>query len=91
MQRAADAVRSAQTFRLYVEQTGDDYVIPIVLGGGVVNVQFRFARAQYVHPDTLQASVRIVTESFPRIAMDVEVFSISTDQWFRVSQARLGE
>ncbi|KXK51304.1 MAG: major facilitator superfamily protein [Chloroflexi bacterium OLB13] len=86
LQRAADAVRSAQTFRLYVEQTGDDYVIPIVLGGGVVNVQFRFARAQYVHPDTLQASVRIVTESFPRIAMDVEVFSISTDQWFRVSQ-----
>lgn len=83
---AVDAVRAASTFRLYVEQSGADYEIPVVLGAGVVNVQFRFARAQYVNPDVLQASVRIVTQTFPRLAMDVEVFSLNTDQWFRLSQ-----
>ncbi len=84
--KAADAVRAASTFRLYVEQSGADYEIPVILGAGVVNVQFRFARAQYVSPDVLQASVRIVTQTFPRLAMDIEVFSLNTDQWFRLSQ-----
>lgn len=84
--RAADAVRSVDTFRLYVEQSGADYKIPVILGAGVVNVSFRFARAQYVKPDVLQASVRIVTQDFPRIAIDVEVFSLNTDQWFRLAQ-----
>lgn len=86
LNQAANAVRGATTFRLYVEQSGADYEIPVILGAGVVNVQFRFARAQYVTPDVLQASVRIVTQTFPRLAMDVDVFSISSDQWFRLSQ-----
>lgn len=83
---AADRVREATTFRLYVEQSGADYQIPVLLGAGVVNVQFRFARAQYVSPDVLQASVRIVTQTFPRLAMDVDVFSLNVEQWFRLSQ-----
>ena len=78
---AAENIRAADTFRLYVEQTGASYFIPIYLGADIVNVEFRFARAQYVAPDVISATARIVTIG---LALDAEIFSRDDDQWYRI-------
>jgi hypothetical protein len=88
---ASNNIRQSETFRMYVEQGGATYVIPVYLGPTdtlAVNAQFRWARAQYVAPGTLQATARIVVESpVGDVAQDVEIFSREEEQWFRLQGA----
>ncbi len=85
---ASNNIRESDTFRMYVEQGGNTYVIPVFLGPTdtlAVNAQFRWARAQYVAPGTLQATARIVVESVVgNMAQDVEIFSREDEQWYRL-------
>lgn len=83
---AANNIRVRNTFRLYVEQTGATYEIPIILiqGQPPVNVEFRFANAQYVAPDTLQATARVVVPLVgQQIAQDFDIYSEGATQWYR--------
>jgi hypothetical protein len=83
---AANNIRARNTFRLYVEQTGAKYEIPIIiaLGQDPVNVEFRFARAQYVSPDMLQATARVVVPLMGQsLAQEFDIFSKGADQWYR--------
>jgi hypothetical protein len=88
---ASNNIRESETFRMYVEQSGATYIIPVYLGPTdtlAVNAQFRWARAQYVAPGILQATARIVVESpVGEVAQDVEIFSRETEQWFRLQGA----
>jgi hypothetical protein len=74
---AADAIRSAQTFRMIVDQTGPDYAIETDFG----SVNFRRADAYYVAPDTMQANISVTALGGLRV--DVEVFARAAEQWFR--------
>jgi hypothetical protein len=84
---AANNIRARDTFRLYVEQSGATYEIPVVLAQGqaAINVEFRFARAQYVAPDVLQATARVVIPAVgQQIAQDIDIFSQNMNQWYRL-------
>lgn len=79
---AADNIRAADTFRLDVSQTGAPYQFAVILPGeGVSYVEFRRARAQYVAPERLQASVRVIAAGLP---IDIDIFSAAERQWFKV-------
>jgi hypothetical protein len=79
---AADKIRSAETFRLDVIQSGAPYLFSILIPGDeVAQVAFRRALAQYVAPDQLQASVRVLLSSLP---LDIDIYSRSDRQWFRM-------
>lgn len=73
---AAAAIRSADTFRMIVDQTGPTYPIDTEFG----SVTFRRADAQYAAPDTLQASLAVLALG---ARLDVDVFARGADQWFR--------
>ncbi|MCU0499167.1 MAG: LppX_LprAFG lipoprotein [Anaerolineae bacterium] len=78
---ASNNIRSKDTFRLYVEQSGAEYLIPVYLfNNELVNVEFRFARAQYVAPDTLQATSRVIAV----MPLDVEVLARGNEQWYQL-------
>lgn len=74
---AADAIRSAQTFRMIVDQTGPDYAILTDFG----SVNFRRADAYYVAPETMQADISVTALGGLRV--DIEVFARAAQQWFR--------
>lgn len=76
MSEAAGLIRSADTFRMIVDQTGPAYPIETDFG----TVSFRRANAQYVAPDKLQASVAVLALG---ARLDVEVFARGANQWFR--------
>lgn len=76
VQTAAENIRSADTFRIDVIQSGPDYAI----NTGYGNVTFRRATAQYVSPGTMQAAVRVSAAGLP---VDVDVYSRGEDQWYR--------
>lgn len=76
VRQAADNIRSAETFRLYVEQSGPDYVIETLYGG----VLFRRAVGQYVAPGQMQAEIRV---SAAGLNVNVDVFSRGEEQWYR--------
>jgi hypothetical protein len=79
---AADNIRAAETFRLDVIQSGAPYLFSILIPGDeVAQVAFRRALAQYVAPDQLQASVRVILSSLP---LDIDIYSRSDRQWFRM-------
>lgn len=73
---AAENIRQAESFQLEVQQSGADYLINTELG----SVAFRRAQAQYVAPDVLQATVRLIAGGLPA---DVDIFSLGEQQWFR--------
>lgn len=73
---ASENIRSSETFRMDVVRTGAEYYVPTDLG----NVDFKRAVAQYVAPNILQATVRVIAAGLPA---DVDVFSRGEDQWFR--------
>lgn len=78
---ASSNIRAKDTFRLYVEQTGAEYLIPVYLfNNELVNVEFRFARAQYVAPDTLQATARVIAV----MPLDVDVLARGIEQWYQL-------
>jgi hypothetical protein len=79
---AADNIRSAETFRMEVIHSGAPYLFYIQLPGEqVTGVEFRRAQAQYVRPDRLQATVRIIAG----IPLDIDIFSQGSRQWYRVT------
>ncbi|MBZ0298683.1 MAG: LppX_LprAFG lipoprotein [Anaerolineae bacterium] len=73
---AAKNIRESNTFRMSVDRTGASYFVQTDLG----LVDFRHAMAQYVAPDILQATVRLIAAGLPA---DVEVFSRGDNQWYR--------
>lgn len=74
--QAAANIRSAQTFRLTIAQTGPDYRIQTVQG----TATFRRAEGQYVTPNIIQAQVRVVILGIP---LAIEVFARGEAQWVR--------
>ncbi len=74
--QSAANIRAMDTFRMSVELTGADYFIETDFG----SVAFRRAVAQYVAPNVMQATVRVLAAGVP---LDVEVFSRGENQWFR--------
>jgi hypothetical protein len=73
---ASENIRESETFRMSVERTGASYMVDTGLG----QVDFRRAVAQYVAPNVIQATVRLIAAGLPA---DVDVFSRGTDQWYR--------
>jgi hypothetical protein len=73
---ASDNIRASETFRMDVQRTGASYFVETDLG----NVDFKRAVAQYVAPNILQASVRVIAAGLPA---DVDIFSHGDNQWFR--------
>lgn len=73
---AANNIRASQTFRMDVDRTGAPYKVETGLG----SVIFRRAVAQYVAPDILQATVRLIAAGLPA---DVDIFSRGDEQWYR--------
>lgn len=74
--QAAANIRSAQTFRLTIAQTGPDYRIQTVQG----TATFRRAEGQYVTPNVIQAQVRVVILGIP---LAIDVFARGEAQWVR--------
>lgn len=73
---ASNNIRASETFRMDVRRTGAAYYVETDLG----SVDFKHALAQYVAPNILQASVRVIAAGLPA---DVDIFSRGDDQWFR--------
>ena len=76
IQEAADKIRSAETFRIDVTETGPDYT----LYTEYATVFFRRAVAQYVSPGIMQATIRVIAAGLP---LEIEVFSEGAEQWYR--------
>jgi hypothetical protein len=74
--QAASNIRGMETFRMSVDLSGADYFIETDFG----SVAFRRAVAQYIAPNVMQATVRVLLGSVP---LDVDVFSRGENQWFR--------
>lgn len=70
-------IRQTTSFQMIVEQTGAPYFILTDLG----ELVFRRANAQYVAPDIMQASVRLL--AIGGIPADVDVFSKGDQQFYR--------
>jgi hypothetical protein len=73
---AAERVRAVETFRITVDQSGPDYF----LYTDYAAVMFRSASAQYVAPDTMQATVRVIAAGLP---ITIDVYAKAEDQWYR--------
>lgn len=73
---ASENIRESETFRMSVERTGASYFVDTGLG----QVDFRRAVAQYVAPNVIQATVRLIASGLPA---DVDIFSRGDDQWYR--------
>lgn len=78
---ASDLVRAGDTIRLDVTQSGADYMIGITQDGELLTVAFSSARFQYVAPNMIQGTVRVVAGGV--ITIDVDVFGFSEQQWVR--------
>ena len=76
IQEAANNIRSAKTFRITVSQTGPNYKIVT----SYATVFFRSAKAQYVSPGVMEATIRVIAGAIP---IQVDVFSQGPDQWYR--------
>lgn len=73
---ASENIRETDTFRMDVQRTGASYFVDTDLG----RVDFRRAVAQYVAPNILQATVRLIAAGLPA---DVDIFSRGEEQWYR--------
>jgi hypothetical protein len=82
--QSAANIRAMDSFRMSVDLTGADYFIETDFG----DVAFRRAVAQYVSPDVMQGTVRVLLGSVP---LDVDVFSRGVNQWFRAGLWTAGE
>src|SRR5689334_20838578 len=81
----ADAnLHTLSTFRLSLQQSGAPYYLSVDLGDGTVDAEIRRASAQFVAPDVMQGSARIVVGA---LALDIELFSRVTNQWLRLNGA----
>ena len=74
---AGDNIRASETFRLEVLSSGAPYPVQTDFGPDVL---FRQIKAQYIAPDMLRGSARLIVAGIPA---DVEIFAEGTDQWFR--------
>jgi hypothetical protein len=78
---ASDLIRASDTIRLDVVQSGADYEIAITQEGERLNVSFRTARFQYVAPNMIQGTVRVIAGGV--VPIDVDVFGFGERQWVR--------
>lgn len=74
---AANNIRATETFRMEVLSSGAPYPVYTDFGADVF---FRQAKAQYVAPETMQGSVRLVVAGIPA---DVDIFASGDNQWYR--------
>lgn len=84
LETAGDRLIEQGTFRLEVRHSGADYNFGADLpdNPSEVTLTFRRALAQYVAPNVIQATVRVLLAG---LAVDVDVFSVGTRQWFRLA------
>jgi hypothetical protein len=73
---AAGNIRSANTFRISVNEAGPDYIIYTEYAP----VFFRRATAQYVSPGIMQANVRVVAAGIP---LDIDIYAQGATQYYR--------
>ncbi|NWF68712.1 MAG: LppX_LprAFG lipoprotein [Chloroflexi bacterium] len=78
---ANTVIRAVTTFRMTVEQSGAEYLIAVDMGIGTTEVAFRRAIAQFVAPDVMEASVRVILMGAPA---DINLFSRGDNQWFKL-------
>jgi hypothetical protein len=71
---------AVDTFRLSIEQSGAPYFIMIDVGLGETPVEFSRATAQFVAPDVLQGTARIVLAG----PLDIDIFARGENQWLRL-------
>ncbi len=84
LRTAVEIVQAAETFRMDILQTGAPFSFSIPLPAiGSVGAVLESARAQYVAPDTMQASARIVVGSLP---YELLLFSRGDNQWLSLDQ-----
>jgi hypothetical protein len=73
---SASRIRDVDTFRITVAQTGPNYNMYTEYA----TVVFRMATGQYVAPDVMQATVRVLAAGLP---ITVDVYAKGADQWYR--------
>ncbi len=76
VKQAAANARTLKAMKLSIERTGADYIFQSSLG----NVAFEHLEGQYVAPDAIQATARVMLGKLP---LDVDVFAKGTAQWVR--------
>lgn len=76
LKQAAANIRATKTFRMQVERTGAEYRITTDLGTAV----FKSGKVQYIAPDVLQATVRVIALGLP---IDLDFFFREDKQWLR--------
>lgn len=74
--QAGSNMRAASTLRVAVDRAGGDYFFETDFGV----VLFNALRGQYVAPDVIQASARVLLGKLP---LDVDIFARGADQWIR--------
>lgn len=80
LSESASLIRSAETFRMEVRQTGLPYRFFVDLGQGVIEATFRRAIGQYVAPAELGGEVSINIEG--RLRTNLNFYSRGEEQWF---------
>lgn len=78
VRQAADNIRTVSTVKLTIDRDGAEYLFESELG----SVIFNRLEAQYVAPDTIQATTRVTLGQVP---LDIEIFAKGENQWIRLS------
>ncbi|MBL8160991.1 MAG: LppX_LprAFG lipoprotein [Anaerolineae bacterium] len=74
--QASSNTRAASTLRVSVDRAGAEYFFETDFGV----VLFNSLKGQYVAPDVIQASARVLLGNLP---LDVDIFARGADQWIR--------
>lgn len=77
-------IRAQQTFRMEIVTSGTEFPFEIDLGFAAGSATFVRGIVQYVVPDTVQASARIV---FGRLPTDILAFARGERQWLSVASS----
>lgn len=74
--QATANAQAAKTLRVAIDRTGADYLFTADMG----TVVFNSLGGQYVAPDIIQATARVL---LGRLPVDLEVYARGEDQWIR--------
>jgi hypothetical protein len=85
LREAVEQIRSKETFRILIEQTGVPYRFQVSLDAGTTYVSaiMRRGEAQFIVPDELYATVRLEVPPLPTV--NVEIFAQELNQFFRLA------
>ena len=85
LREAVEQIRSKDTFRILIEQTGVAYRFQVSLdaGSSFVTAIMRRGEAQFIVPNELYATVRLEVPPLPTV--NVEIFAQELNQFFRLA------